>query len=75
MALIGSLNEHGTTNLAPICSFWALGWTFLLGLAEETKTANNLRRPSEYVINLLSPEMWLKSKSSRPSRGKTPCLR
>jgi flavin reductase (DIM6/NTAB) family NADH-FMN oxidoreductase RutF len=27
VALISSLNEDGTTNLAPMSSFWALGWT------------------------------------------------
>jgi len=32
VAVISSLNEDGATNLAPISSFWALGWTFLLGL-------------------------------------------
>ena len=31
VALITSLNEDGFTNLAPISSFWALGWTMMLG--------------------------------------------
>jgi flavin reductase (DIM6/NTAB) family NADH-FMN oxidoreductase RutF len=43
VALVSSLNEDGTTNLAPISSFWALGWTLVLGLLDETKTADNFR--------------------------------
>jgi flavin reductase (DIM6/NTAB) family NADH-FMN oxidoreductase RutF len=37
VALISSLNEDGSTNLAPMSSFWALGWTLMLGLLDETK--------------------------------------
>ena len=37
VALVSSLNEDGTTDLAPISSFWALGWTLILGLLTETK--------------------------------------
>jgi hypothetical protein len=37
VALISSLNEDGTTNLAPMSSFWALGWTLVLGVLDETK--------------------------------------
>jgi len=44
VALISSLNQDGSTNLAPISSFWALGWTMALGLLDETKTAENLER-------------------------------
>jgi flavin reductase (DIM6/NTAB) family NADH-FMN oxidoreductase RutF len=42
VALVASLNEDDSTNLAPISSFWALGWTMTLGLLDETKTAENL---------------------------------
>jgi hypothetical protein len=45
VALISSLNEDGSTNLAPMSSFWALGWTLMLGLLDETKTAENFRAP------------------------------
>jgi flavin reductase (DIM6/NTAB) family NADH-FMN oxidoreductase RutF len=47
VALISSLNEDDTTNLAPMSSFWALGWTLMLGLLDETKTAENLARHPE----------------------------
>jgi flavin reductase (DIM6/NTAB) family NADH-FMN oxidoreductase RutF len=72
VALVTSLNEDGTTNLAPISSFWALGWTMLLGLADETQTADNVRRHPECVINLPSPEMWPQVEKLAPLTGKNP---
>lgn len=57
VALISSLNEDGTTNLAPMSSFWTLGWTLMPGRLDETKTAENLARNPECVINLPSPDM------------------
>jgi hypothetical protein len=41
----------------------------LLGLLDETKTADNLRRHPECVVNLRSPEMWERVES-RPIDGK-----
>jgi flavin reductase (DIM6/NTAB) family NADH-FMN oxidoreductase RutF len=72
VALISSLNEDGTTNLAPMSSFWALGWTLVLGLLDETKTAENLERHPECVINLPSPEMWTQVEKLAPLTGKNP---
>jgi len=72
VALISSLNEDGTTNLAPMSSFWALGWTLMLGLLDETKTAENLARIPECVVNLPSPEMWQKVEALAPLTGKNP---
>jgi len=72
VALISTLNEDGKTNLAPMSSFWALGWTFLLGVVEETKTAENLARQRECVVNLASPEMWRQVEKLAPLTGKNP---
>jgi len=72
VALISSLNEDGETNLAPISSFWALGWTMLLGLADETKTADNVRRHPECVVNLPSAAMWQQVEKLAPLTGKSP---
>jgi flavin reductase (DIM6/NTAB) family NADH-FMN oxidoreductase RutF len=72
VALVTSLNEDGGTNVAPISSFWALGWTFMLGLLDETKTAENLARHPECVINLPSPEMWPQVEKLAPLTGKDP---
>ena len=72
VALISSLNEDGSTNLAPISSFWALGWTVMLGLLDETKTADNLARLPECVVNIPSPEMWQQVEKLAPLTGKNP---
>ncbi len=72
IALVSSLNEDGSTNLAPISSFWALGWTFVLGLLDETKTADNLARHSECVVNLPEPELWQQVENLAPLTGKNP---
>ena len=72
VALISSCNEDGTTNLAPISSFWALGWTMSLGLLDETKTAENLGRHGECVVNLPEPSMWGQVEKLAPLTGKDP---
>jgi flavin reductase (DIM6/NTAB) family NADH-FMN oxidoreductase RutF len=53
-------------------SFWALGWTLMLGLLDETKTAENFARHAECVINLPSPDMWPQVEKLAPLTGKTP---
>jgi flavin reductase (DIM6/NTAB) family NADH-FMN oxidoreductase RutF len=72
VALISSLSEDGSTNLAPISSFWALGWSAMLGLLGETKTADNLARVPECVVNIPSPEMWQQVEKQAPLTGKDP---
>ena len=72
MALISSVNSDGTPNLAPISSFWALGWTMTLGLLEDTKTLENLRNCPDCVVNLPSPDMWRQVEALAPLTGKNP---
>jgi flavin reductase (DIM6/NTAB) family NADH-FMN oxidoreductase RutF len=72
VALVSSLNEDGSTNIAPISSFWALGWTMLLGLLDETKTADNLARHAECVVNVPSPQLWQQVEKLAPLTGKDP---
>lgn len=72
VALISSLNEDNTPNLAPISSFWALGWTMTLGLLAETKTLQNLQHRPECVINLPSPDMWRQVEALAPLTGQNP---
>lgn len=72
VALISSLNDDGSTNLAPMSSFWTLGWTMMLGLLDDTKTAENLSRVPECVINLPSPSMWQQVEKLAPLTGKNP---
>jgi flavin reductase like protein len=72
MALISSLNEDGATNLAAMSSFWALGWTLVLGVLDETKTAENLARHPECLVNVPSPELWQNVEELAPLTGKNP---
>ena len=57
VALISTLNENGTPNLAPMSSAWWLGWSCMLGLGEMGQTSINLRRTRECVVNLPSVDM------------------
>jgi flavin reductase (DIM6/NTAB) family NADH-FMN oxidoreductase RutF len=72
VAIISTLNEDGLTNLAPISSFWALGWTLLLGLVNDTKTADNMRDRPECVVNLPSPDLWPQVEKLAPLTGRNP---
>jgi flavin reductase (DIM6/NTAB) family NADH-FMN oxidoreductase RutF len=53
VVLIGSRNEDGGTNIAPMSSAWWLGQNCMLGLGNEGQTAANLRRDGECVLNLV----------------------
>jgi flavin reductase (DIM6/NTAB) family NADH-FMN oxidoreductase RutF len=57
VALISSENADGTVNLAPMSSIFWLGWRAVLGLGALSRTAQNLARTREAVINLPSVEM------------------
>ncbi|MGI5268698.1 hypothetical protein ACQEUU_06070 [Nonomuraea sp. CA-218870] len=52
--LISTLNEDGTPNLAPMSSAFWLGWRGVLGLGRRSKTARNMTRTRECVLNLPS---------------------
>src|SRR5262252_4422371 len=72
VALITSVNEDGSPNLAPVSSFWALGWTITLGLLSDTKTLENLRTRPDCVVNLPSPEVWRQVETLAPLTGSNP---
>ena len=56
VALISTLNEDESPNIAPMSSVWWLGWSCMLGLGAMGKTSENLMRSRECVINLPSEE-------------------
>jgi len=58
VAVISSLNSDGTTNLAAMSSFWALGDRFMIGLTRFGQTWGNLERKPECVLNMPSPREW-----------------
>jgi flavin reductase (DIM6/NTAB) family NADH-FMN oxidoreductase RutF len=54
VVIVGTLNEDGTPNLAPISSVFWLGWRCVIGVGAGSKTAQNLQRARECVLNLPS---------------------
>lgn len=72
VAIVSSINPDGTTNLAPISSFWELGWTMVLGLLSDTQTLDNLQRESDCVVNIPSPDLWEAVERLAPLTGKNP---
>jgi flavin reductase (DIM6/NTAB) family NADH-FMN oxidoreductase RutF len=72
VAIITTANEDGSPNLAPISSFWALGWTVVLGLLRDTKTLNNFEKNPECVINIPSPDLWQQVELLAPLTGLDP---
>jgi flavin reductase (DIM6/NTAB) family NADH-FMN oxidoreductase RutF len=57
VVLIGSNNEDGSYNLAPMSSAWWVGWRCMLGLARSSKTTANMIRSGECVLNLPSADL------------------
>jgi flavin reductase (DIM6/NTAB) family NADH-FMN oxidoreductase RutF len=54
VVLISTLNEDGSSNLAPMSSIFWLGWRCLIGVAGSSKTKQNMIRTGECVLNLPS---------------------
>jgi flavin reductase (DIM6/NTAB) family NADH-FMN oxidoreductase RutF len=57
VVLISTLNPDGSANLAPMSSAWWLGDSAMLGMADASQTAANIRRSGECVVNLPSSAM------------------
>src|SRR5437868_3149248 len=72
VALISTLNEDGTPNIAPMSSAWWLGWSCMLGLGSMGKTSDNLIRTRECVINLPSAEQVAHVDRLALTTGKNP---
>ena len=54
VVLISTENADGSANLAPMSSAWWIGQRCVLGLAEASKTTENLLRTRQCVLNLPS---------------------
>ena len=55
VVLISTMNEDGSSNVAPMSSAFWLGWRCILGLDASSKNTENLLRTGECVLNLPSP--------------------
>ena len=53
VVLISSRNPDGTTNVAPMSSAWWLGQSAMVGMANASRTTQNMRRERECVLNLV----------------------
>lgn len=72
VALVSTINDDGTPNLAPISSVWALGMMLVLGLGATGQTAHNLRKRPELVVNLPSADRWERVERLAPLTGRYP---
>jgi flavin reductase (DIM6/NTAB) family NADH-FMN oxidoreductase RutF len=72
VVLVSTSNADGSANLAPMSSAWALGQTIMLGLGAAGKTAENLARTGECVLNLPSDDLWQAVEKLAPLTGKDP---
>jgi flavin reductase (DIM6/NTAB) family NADH-FMN oxidoreductase RutF len=57
VVLVSTLNEDGSTNVAPMSSAWWLGWSCMLGFGARSQTPANLLRTGECVLNLPSVDL------------------
>lgn len=57
VVLVSSLNDDGTTNIAPMSSAWWVGNTAMLGLSVNSQTVRNLRQRPSCVLNLVDATM------------------
>ena len=55
--LISTLNEDGSTNIAPISSVWWLGWSCMIGIDATSKSTQNLKRHGQCILNLVSADL------------------
>ena len=72
VALLSTVNPDGSVNLAPMSSFWALGWTIVLGLGRNGQTRANLSRTGECVVNLPGSGLWNAVERLAPVTGRNP---
>jgi flavin reductase (DIM6/NTAB) family NADH-FMN oxidoreductase RutF len=57
VVLVSSLNEDGSTNVAPMSSAWWIGHTAMLGLSATSQTVRNLSQRPACVLNLADAPM------------------
>ncbi len=58
VAVVSTVNPDGSTNIAPISSYWALDDLVVIGLGASGQTARNLRERPDLVVNLFEDAAW-----------------
>jgi flavin reductase (DIM6/NTAB) family NADH-FMN oxidoreductase RutF len=72
VALLSTINEDGTPNLAPMSSVFCLGWRAYLGLQAASKTTQNILRTGQVVINLPTPAQVVAANHIARTTGSDP---
>jgi flavin reductase (DIM6/NTAB) family NADH-FMN oxidoreductase RutF len=72
VALVTTLDEHGTANITPMSSAWALGDRLVLGLSGESQGCINLVRAGEAVVNLPDPSLHGAIEKIARTTGRSP---
>ncbi|HEY1684532.1 MAG TPA: flavin reductase family protein [Tepidisphaeraceae bacterium] len=72
VVLVSTISAAGATNLTPLSSAWALGWTLVLGFEETTKGIANLKQTHQCVVNVPSPDLWQHVERLAPLTGNDP---
>jgi flavin reductase (DIM6/NTAB) family NADH-FMN oxidoreductase RutF len=72
VVLLSSVNDDGTTNLAPMSSAWVLGRTAVLGLGTAGHTFTNLTHRRDCVLNYASSDLWRHVERLAPLTGADP---
>ena len=66
VVVVSSLNEDGTTNLAPISSAWWLGWTCVLGFGVLVLTSMGQLGP-EFLSSIPHPPAGFLTRIPHPT--------
>jgi flavin reductase (DIM6/NTAB) family NADH-FMN oxidoreductase RutF len=72
VALVTTLNPDGTSNIGPMSSAWALGYTVVMGWESTAHTLANLKRERECVINLPGPGLAKQVEALASLTGRNP---
>ncbi|RAL20651.1 flavin reductase family protein [Thermoflavimicrobium daqui] len=70
--LLTTLNEDNSTNISPMSSSWALGYSIVLGMSSTSKAYENICRHQECVINLPDSSLWTNVEKIALLTGKKP---
>jgi flavin reductase (DIM6/NTAB) family NADH-FMN oxidoreductase RutF len=57
VVLVSTLNDDGSTNIAPMSSAWWVGETAMLGMSAQSQTVRNLEKRPLCVLNLVDAGM------------------
>lgn len=72
VALIVTINEDGSENIAPMSSSWSLRDRIVIGMGSASQTAENLLRHREFTFNLANAALWRQVETLSCLTGKHP---